>query len=592
MDNQKRLLLAIALSFGLTLVWSKFFYEPNHQAEIAAAEAAAAGALDAGVAVAPGTTPPAGSETMVAAAETDGGVAAPAPAPAAPAREVLVDRASTHFTFQSVGAGLSHAVLQGAKEHVQPEVSLVEGWKRLFGAPKPALEPMDLAVPVPGRPLPLSLSIGGAVPVPAELAWTVAEASESKVVFTAQSGPWRLKKTFEWGAEPYEPKLTVEAAVESQVPVAGELVLHAVRGIDPAKEQAPSMFGGVGNQSIALCHVGDDVERVRPNEDPPVTKKGQLGFFGIDQQYFLTALYPLGGQREGSCTMTANKTVRAIDAAFPFVAEAGKPAVLAFGIFMGPKDLELLGKVAAGAGPGAAATTSANYPALGRAVDFGIWAAICKVMLPTLKFFFGLMGNWGLAIIALTVLVKVLLLPLTHKAMVSAEAMKKLAPRMEEIKKKYPDDRERQNLETMKLYQEAKVNPLGGCLPLLLQIPVWGALFTTLRNSYELYGEPFVGPVWVDLTYKDPTYLLPLALGITMIITQRAQPQMMDAAQAKIMTWFMPIFFTAIMMNYPAGLALYIFTNNLLSIAQQQLLKRYLARKAEAVDGKPQASGA
>ena len=85
-----------------------------------------------------------------------------------------------------------------------------------------------------------------------------------------------------------------------------------------------------------------------------------------------------------------------------------------------------------------------------------------------------------------------------------------------------------------------KVNPLGGCLPLLLQLPIWAALFTTLRTSYELYGEPFFGPVWTDLTYKDPTYLLPLALGITMIITQRAQPQMMDAAQAKLMTWFMP----------------------------------------------------
>ena len=102
-----------------------------------------------------------------------------------------------------------------------------------------------------------------------------------------------------------------------------------------------------------------------------------------------------------------------------------------------------------------------------------------------------------------------------------------------------------------------------------------------MRTSYELYSEPFFGPVWTDLTYKDPTYILPLALGITMIITQRLQPQMMDATQAKIMTWFMPIFFTAIMMNYPAGLALYIFTNNLLSILQQYALKRYLKSRKE-----------
>jgi YidC/Oxa1 family membrane protein insertase len=156
--------------------------------------------------------------------------------------------------------------------------------------------------------------------------------------------------------------------------------------------------------------------------------------------------------------------------------------------------------------------------------------------------------------------------------------MKKLQPTLEEIKKKYPDDREKQNVETMKLYTEGGVNPLGGCLPLLLQLPIWAALFTTLRTSYELYGEPFYG-VWSNLTSKDPTYLLPLALGITMIVTQRLQPQMMDKSQAFLMTWVMPVFFTAIMMNYPAGLALYIFTNNLLSIAQQYALRKWLARK-------------
>jgi YidC/Oxa1 family membrane protein insertase len=199
-----------------------------------------------------------------------------------------------------------------------------------------------------------------------------------------------------------------------------------------------------------------------------------------------------------------------------------------------------------------------------------------------LKFFHGLTGNWGVAIILLTVGVKVVLLPLTHKSLVSAEAMKKLQPQMEQIRKKFADDKERQNMEMMKLYQEAKVNPLGGCLPLLFQLPIWAALFTTLRTSYDLYAEPFVNPIWADLTYKDPTYLLPLALGITMIATQKLQPQMMDATQAKVMTYGMPIFFTAIMLNYPAGLALYIFTNNVLSIGQQYALRRYLESTGQA----------
>jgi YidC/Oxa1 family membrane protein insertase len=212
-----------------------------------------------------------------------------------------------------------------------------------------------------------------------------------------------------------------------------------------------------------------------------------------------------------------------------------------------------------------------------------MWAVICKVLLGILKFFFSVFHNWGVAIIMLTVVVKLALVPLSHKAMVSAEQMKKLQPRMEELRKKHAGDRDRLNLETMKLYQEAKVNPLGGCLPMLLQMPIWIALFTTLRNSYEIYREPFISPLWADLTYKDPTYLLPIALGVTMVVTQKLQPQMMsDPMQARIMTWVMPIFFTFIMLQYPAGLTLYIFTNNVLSIAQQYGLKKWMEKKGLA----------
>jgi YidC/Oxa1 family membrane protein insertase len=175
--------------------------------------------------------------------------------------------------------------------------------------------------------------------------------------------------------------------------------------------------------------------------------------------------------------------------------------------------------------------------------------------------------------------------------MVGMEAVKELQPKMEELKKKYADDRERMNLEVMKLYQQAKVNPLGGCLPLLIQMPVWIALFTALRNSFDIYWEPFFGPVWRDLTYKDPTYLLPLALGVSMIITQKMQPQMMDAAQARIMIWVMPVIFTLTLLQYPAGLSLYIFTNNLLSIGQQYGLKKWLDHQKLKREGVPAESG-
>jgi YidC/Oxa1 family membrane protein insertase len=449
-------------------------------------------------------------------------------------------------------------------------VSILEGWQKLFGKQFPPPAQMNMAVPAPGVPPPLSVSIAGGAPLSAQQRYEVTEQTDNTVTFRTTQGPWEVEKRFIWEQKGFTLSMNVTVKNTSATQQTGELGVHTSRAIDPKDEQKSSLFGGIGNQASVQCLMGDDLKKELPKDDGvhEEVKGTNLRFVGIDQQYFLAAVFPLD-QREGRCALTANPTVRTADAFFPLSLGPGATETYKFGAFLGPKELDLLRSVSSTAG-------------LDRTVDFGWWAVICKVLLVVLKFFHGLVSNWGVAIILLTISVKLILLPLTHKAMVSAESMKKLQPKMEEIKKKFPDDRERQNVETMKLYQEAKVNPLGGCLPMLLQLPIWAALFTTLRTSYDLYGEPFAGPVWTDLTSKDPTYLLPFALGITMIITQRLQPQMMDKQQAFIFTWIMPVFFTGLMMNYPAGLALYIFTNNLLSILQQFLLRRYLEKKGIA----------
>jgi YidC/Oxa1 family membrane protein insertase len=588
MDNQKRLLIAIGLSLALTLVYSKAVWEPQAAKEREAAEAAAL-LSDAGT---PYALAAADGGTAVAALmppDTEGAADAGATrAEALPMRELTFTRESAKYTFSTEGAGLAHAPLSGKKEREQQEVSIGEGFKKLLGGPPETPPQMDMARPVEGHPLPFAVSLTGSAPVSGQARYAVVEEADGKLVFRTRQGPWEIEKTFTWKKEGYELGMQVVVKNVGGSPLTAELGVHAARAIDPQHEVAPSMFGGVGNQSSTTCLVDDKVHRKNPSNDPPEELKGAIRFSGIDQQYFLASVFPVGAPLSGRCVLTATATARLSDSYFPITVGAGEKTTLFFGGFLGPKDFEVLSTTTGpipGTGTGSA-SVAANYaPGLEKAVDFGWWAVICKVLLTVLKFFHGLTGNWGVAIILLTVGVKLLLLPLTHKAMVSAESMKKLQPQMEALKKKYPDDKERQNVEMMKMYQEQKVNPLGGCLPLLLQLPVWAALFTTLRTSYELYSEPFIGPVWTDLTYKDPTYLLPLALGITMIITQRLQPQMMDATQAKIMTWFMPIFFTAIMMNYPAGLALYIFTNNLLSIGQQAALKRYLARKGGGSGG-------
>ncbi|MFP2930735.1 membrane protein insertase YidC [Pyxidicoccus sp. 3LG] len=583
-DSQKRLLAALALSFAATAVYT-FFFAPQPTPP------GAEGGADAGV-VAAGPAD-AGTPQAVLPPDSAGGTPTGATAEAPPPeRKVELQRPEVHYGFSSAGAGLTSAVLQGSKMREQQELSVRQGFEKLFGKDIPPAPQMNLAQPVPGQPLPLSVSIQGASPLPADTRYAVTEGAEGAaegLSFTGRQGPWEVVKTLKWPREGFELTYTVQVRNTSGQPQSGDLQVHYGRAIDPNFEHAPSFFGGVGNQSRAACWVGEGLQKMVPGDDAPDAEdtRGQVHYFGIDQQYFLSALYPLEGPRAGSCTLTATPTARTVTASFPLTVAAGETVTLRFGGYLGPKDPDLLGVVPGPALRQAAGLGEASFhPKLDDTIDFGIWAVICKVLLAVMKFFHGLTGNWGVAIILLTVVVKLVLLPLTYRSMVSMEEVKKLQPRMEEIRKKFADNREQQNLEIMKLYQEAKVNPLGGCLPLLIQMPVWIALFTALRNSFDIYGEPFIGPIWRDLTYKDPTYLLPLALGVSMVITQKMQPQMMDATQAKIMTWFLPIIFTLTLLQYPAGLSLYIFTNNILSIAQQYGLRKWLDRK-----NKPQTGG-
>jgi YidC/Oxa1 family membrane protein insertase len=177
------------------------------------------------------------------------------------------------------------------------------------------------------------------------------------------------------------------------------------------------------------------------------------------------------------------------------------------------------------------------------------------------------------AIILLTLLVRLVLFPLTFKSMQSMNEMRKLQPEIEKLKQKHGADREKMNLAVMQLYQQHKVNPLGGCLPMLLQMPVWFALYAALQTSVELYNEPFL---WIrDLTQHDPYFVLPILMGASSFIMQKISPQPADNAQAKMMLYFFPGFFTVLMLFVPGGLTLYIFVNNLLSIIQQQVMLRY-----------------
>jgi YidC/Oxa1 family membrane protein insertase len=198
---------------------------------------------------------------------------------------------------------------------------------------------------------------------------------------------------------------------------------------------------------------------------------------------------------------------------------------------------------------------------------------IAEPLFVVLKFLFAYTGNYGVAIILLTALIKTVFIPLTHKSYVSMRAMSTLQPQMQALQKKYKHDKVRLNQELMGLYKTNHVNPLGGCLPMVLQIPFFIALFNILYTTIELRQAPFM--LWIiDLSEKDPSYILPVLMGATMVLQQKLQPTTMDPRQAKLML-FLPVVFTFFFLSFPSGLVLYWMVNNLLSILQSYVTMKY-----------------
>ncbi len=220
--------------------------------------------------------------------------------------------------------------------------------------------------------------------------------------------------------------------------------------------------------------------------------------------------------------------------------------------FMGPKSYNLL--------------TSINDE-LGGVINYGMFSFIAHYILALLKWFFTMSGNWGVAIILLTILVRLFVLPFAIMSYKSMKAMQKIQPQIKTLREKHKDDQQKLNLEMMTLLKTHKVNPLGGCLPMLLQFPIFLALYQVLGQSIELYQAPFI--LWIhDLSLKDPYYVLPVLMGLTLFLQQKITPSTLDPMQAKVLM-FMPLLFTFFMLSLPSGLTLYIFISGVFGILQQ-----------------------
>ena len=321
-------------------------------------------------------------------------------------------------------------------------------------------------------------------------------------------------------------------------------------------EWGDGFIGQIGSAS----RVDDKVDKETPEKE--LELKGAVQWVALQDKYFISVLMP----KQGEAALIKTENPKVVTAGVRIAASGGAPSV-ALQLYAGPKEYDTLRSLNVG---------------LEDMIDFGwfiygswtIVKSIAKPIFYVLRFIYEYIPNYGVTIILLTCGIKLLFVPLQYKSYKSMKMMKAIQPKIAAVQEKYKGDRDRLNKELMKLYREQKVNPLGGILPMLLQMPVFISLFNVLYMSIDLRQAPFM--FWVtDLSLQDPFYVLPILMGATMFIQQKITPNTMDPTQAKIML-VLPIGMTFLFINFPAGLVLYWMTNNILTITQQLVTDRFL----------------
>ena len=291
------------------------------------------------------------------------------------------------------------------------------------------------------------------------------------------------------------------------------------------------------------------------------------GWIAMQQHYFLSSWIPDAGSESKLYTRAHAGDYTIGSVSEPLIVASKAQKDIGSKLYIGPEITDVLKGIA---------------PSLDLTVDYGILWFVSSLLFSLMKAIYNVVGNWGWSIVLVTMLIKLAFYRLSATSYKSMAGMRKLQPKLQALKERYGDDKAKISQATMELYKQEKVNPLGGCLPILIQIPVFIALYWVLLESVELRQAPFI--LWInDLASPDPYHVLPLIMGVTMLIQQKLNPAPPDPMQAKIMM-FLPVLFTALFWNFPSGLVLYWIVNNTLSILQQW----YITRKYAKLDsGKP-----
>ena len=487
--------------------------------------------------------------------------AVPAPAPAQPPsgslsaapvlpgaeKDITVETELFTAVFSTHGASLKKLVLKNYKDSAgaagKPEALVNETAPENFTL-RTSARGFDLA------PAPLFSVVQGD--------FKIGKGEKRDIEFNYSSSQGLVfKKTVTLYGDSYSMDLKEQLANTGTGKQSGALLISLSNRIDPA--EADSSLGSYGPVAFAEQKLFN--EKVKDLAKGPKNFDRNLSWAGFEDKYFLAAVLGHDNSVGGAQFLkTPSNRVESVITSPPLALNPGDTTTLSYKVYLGPKDLDIL---------------KAQGNNLEEVIDFGWFSAIAKPLLYAIKYFYKYTGNYGIAIIIITVILKILFFPLTHKSYKSMKEMQKIQPKMTELREKFKNDRDAMNRAVMELYKTHKVNPLGGCLPMLVQIPVFFALYKALMFSIELRHAPFM--LWItDLSAKDPYYVTPVIMGVTMFIQQKMTPTNMDPMQAKMML-ALPVVFTFMFLNFPSGLVLYWLVNNILTIAQQAYINKSLA---------------
>ncbi|HEU4844449.1 MAG TPA: membrane protein insertase YidC [Burkholderiaceae bacterium] len=559
MDINKRTILWIVFAVSLVVLWNNWMVSTGKPSMFAPAPAQVAKATDAKKSDLPAVA----SAVASAAAATPGAPGEPAPFKS---ERITVTTDVIRADIDTLGGTIKRLELLQFKDGIDPTKNQV-----LFDADATHTYLAETGlIGAPGLPNHTT----GFVARPG--ARMLNDANQVQLVLEAEQGGVKLTKTFTFKRGDYVIDVRHDVTNAGTAPVKPELYLQLVHdGNKPAGDSyfnssytGPTMYTDADKYKKMKFDALEKAAQEAVKTGKPMAQdhptKADNGWVAISQHFFVSAFVPQDKLTRDIFTKKVDTNLYAIGTVQPLGTLApGATVSNDAKLYSGPQESKLLEKVA---------------PGLELVKDYGWLTIIAKPIFWVMQQLHKMLGNWGWTIIVFTILIKLAFFPLSAAGYRSMAKTKLVTPKMQAIRERYKNDPAKMNQATMELYKAEKINPLGGCLPILVQMPVFIALYWVLQASVEIRGAPWIG--WIhNLAAPDPFYILPVLYAISMFVTSKLNPQPADPMQAKMMM-FMPLAFSVMFFFFPSGLVLYWVVNNVLSIGQQYVISKKFAPAA------------